>query len=203
MDTPIYFTKVEFKDKIGDGNVYRIFLLDTVLGELSYQVYYCEKKMPSIVGYESYEINGIPIQYNIGRPAKIIKSGKNSFKRVLLPDEQYNQKVAFSYGIKLSKAQIQRLLPYCNALEFEPYRNRKMSMDDDGFIGYRDEITLHFTGITNSYISKMEWDMNYYYDENHIWPSEKLYRYLILEYFQDNKKLRNWAPSYGECSLFF
>ena len=29
--------------------------------------------------------------------------------------------------------------------------------------------------------------MNYYYDEEHIWPSEKLYRYLIKKYFEGNK----------------
>ena len=44
--------------------------------------------------------------------------------------------------------------------------------------------------------------MNYYYDEEHICPSEKLYRYLIKKYFEGDKKLHGWGPSYGEGSLF-
>lgn len=43
-----------------------------------------------------------------------------------------------------------------------------MSINDEGFIGYRDEIKGYFTGVTDSYIPNMEWDMSYYYDEKHI-----------------------------------
>lgn len=31
-----------------------------------------------------------------------------------------------------------------------------MSRQDEGYIGYRDEIDVHFTAITNSYIPKLE-----------------------------------------------
>lgn len=158
--------------------------------------------MPAISGAESYEINGNQYEIEINIPAKTMKSGKNEFKQSVLPDEQYHQKVAFSYGIKLSDEQMQQLLPYCNAVEFEPYRNKEMSMSDKGYIGCRDEVSLHFVAITDSYIPKMEW-VRYYCDEEYIWPSERLYRYLVLKYFQDNKKLKDCALSYGGLSLFF
>ncbi len=51
---------------------------------------------------------------------------------------------------------MRNLLPYCNALDFEPYRDKKMSMQDEGYIGYRDEINTYFTAITNSHIPKLE-----------------------------------------------
>ena len=65
-------------------------------------------------------------------------------------------------------------------------------MNDEGYIGYRDEINTYFTGITNSYIPKLDLPMDYFYDEEHIWPSEKLYRYLVKTFFEGNKKLKKW-----------
>ncbi len=67
-------------------------------------------------------------------------------------------------------------------MEFEPYRDREMSMDDEGYCGYRDEIMVKFVGVTDSYIPKMEWDIQYYYDKEHIWPSERLYHYVLSKY---------------------
>lgn len=203
MSEPIYFSKVEFKEKLIYSSYIRSsMLLDLVKGELSYQRYQWEEQMPVIRGVISKDFFGKPCTEAINIPAKFIKSGKIDLKQKLVPDEEYIQKVVFSYGIKLSETQLQQLLPYCNALEFEPYRNRKMSMSDDGYIGYRDEINIYFTGITDSPIPEMEWNMLYYYDEAHIWPSEKLYRYLVMEYFQNNKKLKGIGPCYGGASLF-
>ena len=42
----------------------------------------------------------------------------------------------FFEGIKKTEEQMEKLLPYCNALDFEPYRDKKMSMSDEGYIGY-------------------------------------------------------------------
>lgn len=109
----------------------------------------------------------------------------------------------FSYVIQLSNEQIAMLLPYCNALDFEPYRDKEMSMDDEGYIGCRDEVQMSFTAITNSYIPKIELPMSYYYDEAHIWSSERLYRYLFKTYFENNKDLKKWNLTYGESSLLF
>lgn len=95
----------------------------------------------------------------------------------------------FSAGIELREEQMEKLLPLCNALDFEPFRNREMSMDDPGYRGYRDEITMWFRGITDSYIPKIELPMELLYDEKHTWPSERLYQYLWENYLRDNKKL--------------
>lgn len=202
MSKPIYFSKVEFKERLIYSHIRSSILLDLVQGELSYQRYQWEEQMPIISGVVSEELFGKHHSEDINIPAKFIKSGKIDLNQKLVPDKKYIQKVVFSYGIKLSETQVQQLLPYCNALEFEPYRSKKMSMSDDGYIGYRDEINLYFTGITDSPIPKMEWNMLYYYDEAHIWPSERLYRYLVMEYFQNNKKLKGSGPCYGELSLF-
>ena len=76
-------------------------------------------------------------------------------------------------------------------------------MNDEGYIGYRDEINTYFTGITNSYIPKLDLQMDYFYDEEHIWPSEKLYRYLVNTFFECNKKFKKYGPHYGAGSLFW
>ena len=78
-----------------------------------------------------------------------------------------------------------------------------MQMGEEGYIGYRDEVRLYFRAITDSYIPMLELPMDYYYDEEHIWPSEKLYRYLLKTFFEKEKKLRRWGLSYGRKSLFF
>lgn len=113
------------------------------------------------------------------------------------------QKVVFSYGMKLSEEQIKDLLPYCNALDFEPYRDKEMVMGDVGYIGYRDQANMYFRAITDSYLPKLELPMDYHYDEAHIWPSEKLYRYLVQTFFENNKRLKQYKPTYGGLSLFF
>lgn len=78
-----------------------------------------------------------------------------------------------------------------------------MSMDDEGFIGYRDEIKVSFCGVTASYIPYIELPMNYYYDEKHIWPSEKLYCYIYQTFLNNDKKLKKWVMGYGALSLLF
>lgn len=196
---PIYFSKVQFRS----GEVYRnhsIMLLNLVERELSFQVFKKTRNMPVIQGVEIVEINGRQVSFDISKAARIIKTPTEAR---LLPIGNFEDKLVFSYGIKLTEEQYNELLPYCNALEFEPFRNRKMSMNDEGYIGYRDEVNVYFTGMTNSYIPIMEWSMSYYYDEQHIWPSEKLYRYLVTTYFENNKAVKGWGPSYGAFSLFY
>ena len=79
------------------------------------------------------------------------------------------------------------LLSYCNVADFEAYRNREMSMADPGYCGYRDEIKLSFVGVTDSHVPLIKLPMDYYYDEDHIWSSEKLYRFVINKYMTNNK----------------
>lgn len=90
---------------------------------------------------------------------------------------------------------MKELLPLCNALDYEPFRGKTMSMDDPGFIGYRDEISMSFAAITDSYIPIIELLMDYLYDEVHTWPQEKLYSHIVKTFFDGNKKLRGWAPT--------
>lgn len=77
-----------------------------------------------------------------------------------------------------------------------------MEMGEEGYIGYRDEVQLYFRAVTDSYIPLLELPMDYYYDEKHIWLSEKLYRYLVKTYFEEDIKLRGWGTTYGGFSLF-
>ena len=175
MSEPIYFSKVEFVLKERFFTYDYVTLLDIPQKELSYQV----------------------LKWEWRYPERKIKSGKTGFEPVLLREEKAYQKVIFSYGIRLSDEQMQELLPYCNALDFEPYRGKTMSEDDEGAIGYLDELMLSFTGITNSYIPKMECWMGITYDYEHRWPHDKLYDYLLSKFFRGNKALKGYYPLYN------
>ena len=159
--------------------------------------------MPSIQGVAYRKCNEVRYQYDLSWSAQLISNEKTGFKSRLFKTEPYEQTELFSYGIKLTDEQVCNLLPYCNALDFEPFRNREMSIKDDGYIGYRDEVQMRFRAITNSHIPLIELPMDYYYDEQHIWPSEKLYRYLLTTFFENNKETKNWIIRYGGFSLFF
>lgn len=202
MKTPIYFSKVEYKEVIGRGNTSSIMLLNIPAKELSYQVFAWKRQMPGTEGLQKLECLGHTWTDRAAYPLKRIKSWKTGFEEQAIKDEPYEQEVVFSYAVKLTDEQMKELLPYCNALEFEPYIGKEMSMNDKGYRGYRDEVRLYFTAISDSYIPKMELPMDLYYDEEHIWPSEKLYRYLVKTYFEGNKKLKGWGPTYGGLSLF-
>ena len=202
MENPIYFSKVEFREYIGI-TLKSCLLLNLAEKRLSYQVFRYKTQMPTIQGIIKFEEWYGNEYYDISYPARIMKNEKTDFQPELLKTEQYEQEVVFSYGIKLSNKQMCKLLPFCNALDFEPFRDREMSMNDDGFIGYRDEVRMRFRAITNSHIPLIELSMDYYYDEQHIWPSEKLYRYLLTTFFENNRKTKKWITSYGGFSLFY
>ena len=193
MNEKVYFSKIEFKEYIG-YRLNSILLLNLVEGTLAYQVYEIEKRIhaPAITGVETEEFMGHTWESDIRKPAMRMRNGKTGFKSVLLVDDIDDKKVVFSYTHKFSECEIKKLLPLCNALDFEPYRDRKMSMDDEGYCGYRDEVSLYFKGVTDLYIPKIELPMDYFYDEEHIWPSEKLYRY-VKKTFMNDKKLKNWV----------
>lgn len=202
IEEKVYFSKIEFKEFIG-GSLESILLLNLVDGTLAYQVYECNERMyaPAIEGIETEEIMGHIWEFKIRKPAMKMRNGKTGFQPVLLVNDIDRKKIVFSYTHKFSEDEIKGLLPFCNALDFVPYREREMSMDDEGYCGYRDEQSLYFTGITDSYIPRIDLPMNYYYDEKHIWPSEKLYRYIVINFLND-KKMKNWVVSYGGLSLF-
>ena len=215
-DKPIYFTKIEY-DEYSPRGLYSILLLNTVEQQLSYQTFKQIFESPAIIGEESHEIKGMHLTDRIGRPARVVKSWKGGCKKQFLPSNdtrfagmefffqsyddtdshhdwrEYcfcneNYEVIRSVGINISDDIMPELLEYCDARDFEPFRDRKMDFNDKGRIGYRDEVSMDFTGITDSYIPRMVLPMDYYYDEEHIWPSEKLYRYLVKTFFPHDRK---------------
>lgn len=191
----VYFSKIEFHQCYhmcqkgmpiwGDE---KIIFLDILNQELSVQVIRTGQDL-------SNRVYAMEAGWRLGRPnedAKLMLDicvGKNGMQKVKVRAEDISSKVIFSKGIKLSDEEMRELLPYCNALDFEPFRDREMSMDDPGYRGYRDEITMWFRGITDSYISKIELPMEYVYDEKHTWPSERLYQFIMDKHIRDNKKL--------------
>lgn len=56
----------------------------------------------------------------------------------LVKRHRKNEKILFSYGVKIKDDDLPELLQYCNALDFEPYRNIDESMEYKGMYGYRD-----------------------------------------------------------------
>ena len=203
MSQPIYYSKVEFREEIGYGRRTNIILLNLPAKELSYQVFCYRQRMPAVQGTITAQLRTGQYTFDTSSPAMYISNEKTGFKPRLLKCDALEQEVVFSYGIKLTDAQYKKLLPYCNALDFEPYRNREMSMDDDGYMGYRDEVRMYFSAITDSPIPMIELPMYYYYDEAHIWPSEKLYRYLVKNFFDKDKTLKDHYIPYGGLSLFY
>ncbi len=201
MNKLVYFSKIEFIETIGYGNPDSIILLNLPERELSYQVFKWKYQAPAIQGIETEEWNDRLHYFDTRYPAKWISSQGTNFKPTLYKDEYYEQEVIFSYGIKLTERQMEQLLPLCNALDFEPFRNREMILGEEGYCGYRDGVRVQFRGITNSYISLLELPMYYYYDNEHIWPSEKLYRHIIKNIFDKQKKMKGWYTTYGSYSL--
>lgn len=192
--TPIYFSKIEFREALwmyknerpAWGDERRIFI-DLVNKELSFQVLRTGPDMASrIYTYETSYMLGVPEDEN--RPTRIIHYGKNGQTSVKVFADITNTNVIDSRGIRLTDEEMTDLLPYCNAIDFEPYRGREMSMDDPGYRGYRDEITVTFTGITDSYIPKLDLPMDYVYDKKHEWPSERLYEFIYEKYIERLQK---------------
>lgn len=203
MNEPIYFSKIEFRERIG-RRLNSILLIDLDEGALAYQVYHSSlrDKAPAITGIEHEEVLGETLSYETRKPGMRMKNSHTGFEYTMFVDDKREADVVFSYTHRFSKTEKQELLPYCNALDFEPYRDKEMSLEDKGCGGYRDEVDVLFTGITNSYIPLIRLPMDYYYDEERIWPSEKLYRYIIRKYLS-GKKLRKWVTPYGAYSLIF
>lgn len=202
------FTKVQFKEYWTRG-LSSILLLNIPEKSISYQKYAMSiakeyaPDIPVIEGAEFRKYGNTIIDIETSRPARVMKNGKNGFKTELIGTEKYVYDVIDSYSIKLSDEDIDSILPYCNASDFEPFRNKKMDMKDPGYIGYRDEIDMHFEGITASHIPYMKLPMDYFYDEAHEWPSEKLYRKLLELISVRDKKMSKAIGTQTKCSLIY
>lgn len=199
MQEPIYFSIIEFYEGKGSGIEHSIILLNLAERELSYQTFkYNPKQGANVVQmHETKEFKGKMYSFDTSYPAYLVASSKTDFKPELIKAEKFGYELIFSYGIRLSDSQYEELLPLCNALDFEPYQQRKMIMGEEGYIGYRDEVDVYFRAITDSHIPMIELPMEYFYDEAHIWPSEKLYRHIINNIFEKEKKLKGHYTVYG------
>lgn len=95
-----------------------------------------------------------------------------------------------SEGIELNDHEMEEILPMCNALEFEKYRDMEPDMSAPGFEAYLDEgASRKFIGITDSYIPMMEMSMDYSFNKKHQWPTEKIYNYLCQRCVEGKKKI--------------
>lgn len=200
------FTKVQFKEYWPQG-LRSILLLNISEKVISYQQYSMSiakeyaPDIPVIEGVEFRKYGNSIIDIDTSRPARVMKNGKNGFKTQLIGTEKYVYDVINSYSMKLSDEDIANILPYCDASDFEPFRDKEMDMKDPGYIGYRDEINMHFEGITDSYIPYMKLPMDYFYDEAHEWPSEKLYRVLLELISVSDKKMSKAVGTQTKFSL--
>lgn len=202
MAEEIIFSKVQFEEHIG-YNYKSILILNLKEKELIYQVYEKKKVPPVITKVVAENIFNTVEYWNIGVSAKIVKNNKTEFKPVLLQDKNIDESIIYSYGKKLNAQEYGALKCLSRVIDFEPFRDRKMSMEDKGYIGYRDEVRLTFSAVSESYYPYIELPMYYYYHEDYIWPSEKLYRFLITEILKKDKKATKWVTGYGGHSLFW
>ena len=202
MSDNIYFSKIEFREHIAH-QLHSILLLNLAEGTLAYQVYEPSRirKGPAITGIATEEFMGHTWDYELRKPAVKMKNSKTGFKPVMIEDVIEEYDVVFSYTHHFTKDELKALQSYCRVADFEMYRDREMLMEAPGFCGYRDEVNVYFTGVTDSYVPMMKLPMSYYYDEEHIWPSEKLYKYVIKNYMS-GKKLSKWVTPYGALSLW-
>lgn len=191
MQEPIYFSKVEFRKNLGIKE-YSIILLNLPERELSFQAFKLKLRPRIVIGQKSEELFRHTLTFDIEYPIQLIASERTGFKPETLRTDEHEYELIYSYGIRLNDQQYEDLLPLCNALDFEPYRGRKMVMGEKGYIGYRDEIQVHFRAITDSHLPIIELPMDYFYDEAHTWPSEKLYCHIIDNIFGKIKKMRHW-----------
>lgn len=204
MTDSVYFSKVEFRD-CREFDRTRITLLNIHERELSFQVLNMKRRMPAIEDTsfiritDSKDISPRTVrkqfsELKYGLPAKKIINGKNEFEPQYIRDDYFEQEVVFSYAIKLTDEQVEELLPYCNALDFEPYRDKKRVMNEGLFMVCDDTYgDITFMGITDSHIPMLELIMDTGCDEDHSWPSERLYEYLVSTFFKGKEEFRRWG----------
>ena len=82
--------------------------------------------MPAIKVTETITVGDHSYVFEEEYPAKVIRTGKTDFKRQLIREDK-DYEVLFFKGIKITEEKMENLLPYCNALDFEPYRDKKNS----------------------------------------------------------------------------
>lgn len=196
MNKPIYFSKIEFREQVAH-RLNSNLLIDLDEGALAYQVYDSSPrdKAPAITRIEHEEVLGEIRSYKMGKPGMRMKNFHTGFEYTMLVDDECEEEVIFSYIHRFCETEKRELLPYCNALDFEPYRDRGISPDDKGYSGYKDDVDVTFIGITDSYIPMIKLPLDRYCDEDCIVPCVELYFYILRKYL-NGKKLREWVKLY-------
>lgn len=182
-----YFNKVLFEASLVDRKTVKI-LLNMQMKELCLEVSRAVRPCYSIDNVRTFQIGDTPITAQIPFPAVFMRNGKTNFNPIVVEDEDEEVVILESRAIKLSNKDIDNLIPYCLLSLFEPYVGKEMKMFDSGFVGYRDEVSLRFEATSYYHIPHMEHHMNYLYDDEHTWPSEKLYEYIFETFFYKDKK---------------
>lgn len=102
--------------------------------------------------------------------------------------QEYDKKFNMikNYGIHLKDNDMQELSEYINALEFEAYRNKNAD-DSKYIIGYRDEYSIYFRGVTDSQMPLIQLSVADIYKNGYEPPQHKLYDYILHKYFLDKK----------------
>lgn len=95
-------------------------------------------------------------------------------------------------AIQLTYDDIELIKPYISVGDFEKYRNVSRHVSRDiVLLSYLDGWTMEFEGISESEIPIIRLSSDYYgYDMQP--PVEKLYKFLVDEYFSKNKIYRNY-----------
>ena len=188
---PVFFSKVVLSSRIGAGFCYpeNTIMIDIPKKEISFQKCKWIERSGSVEVMDDYGWDSGLVGHDVHylKPAVKIKNGKTGFEYKVLPVEKYEQKIIKSIGLSLSDYEIDRILPFCNALEFELYRD--MGDDWEHMTGYFDEVSIHFQAVTDSYIPMLEMSCNLSHEKGYERPQEKL-RDFILEYMSKNKKFK-------------
>ena len=192
---PVYFSKIEFQEGLLLTYPKRIISLNLVEQELGFQVLRWKKHGTVIEKNRVEEQSGKLHSYRTGCPALFMSNEKTDFQSQLMTYEDDEPEVLFSYGKKLSKAQMHNLLPYCNANDFEPFRNLEVTPEDLGWLCYRDTMRMQFIGVTDSHIPIMTLPMIFHCCEEQESPSERLYNYIVKNFFAHNFELKKWLES--------
>ena len=200
----VYFTKVEFLRQAAGGRIVSSILLNLPLGELSYQEHAYTRWMPAIrivhapyAGVRRSRANLTPQEERRVEawrttlaedhvPARILRSGKTGFRPVTLPVSGERETISFSVGFRLTPAQRQELLPYCNALDFEPFRGKPVPTAE----GCGGEERLILRAVSDSPLPLLTLPVPLSHNEAQPWPGERLYRYLMKQFFGTSKALR-------------
>lgn len=182
QEKEIYFSKIIFVQHRHSGNTY----IQINLPEHEFSVQSFTYSLDPRAKFEMQTTVYVSKDSKIDliSPAVKISHGKNGFVPALIPEE-CEEKCIFSYGSQIKEDLMSKLKPFCNAMDFQPYINRK---DNDEWLGYRDEYTMYFYGFTNSHIPYMFFDMTVRHEN---WPTEKLWAEICKHLVKPNKKIKN------------